>query len=413
MSLPPRSGKSYLTTLFAAWTLGKYPEESVMRNTCTATLYDKFSYDTRNVVRSEKFRDIFPHAELASDKQNLTGWNMKQSKQVGYFGAGVGGTIIGFGASAVAITDDLYKDLATALSITTNASIKQWKQSAHDSRMEKDCPTIDIGTRWSKNDVIGENQESGKYDISISIAALDENDKSFCEDVKSTAEYIKIRDDLIAANSIEIWLGEYQQEPAEVQGLLFRKSEIKRFTFQEFEKETINEKGESIIETVLGYIDPAEGGGDNLSFPIGSIIKNKVFITDIIFSKQTVDIVLPECEKLITKRNAAYVRVEKNGNGSGIIRDLRRSCPPHKILQVHNATHKGTRIWNEYGFIQKHFYFLSESEYVPGSDYDKFMRGLLSYMKIGDNQEDDAADSIAGLSRFIQANPQTKSLFDA
>ena len=38
VSLPPRAGKSYITTLFCAWTLGRNPSESVMRNTCTATL---------------------------------------------------------------------------------------------------------------------------------------------------------------------------------------------------------------------------------------------------------------------------------------------------------------------------------------------------------------------------------------
>ncbi len=411
VSLPPRAGKSYITSLFAAWLLGKSPEGSVMRNTCTATLYDKFSYDTRNVVRTAKFRDVFPHVELASDKQNLTGWNLKTSKQVGYFGAGVGGTIIGFGATLAAITDDLYKSMADALSTTTNNSVKQWKQSAHDSRMEKDCPTIDIGTRWSKQDVIGENQESGKYDLSISIPALNEKDESFCEDVKSTAEYIKIRDDLIAANSIEIWLSEYQQEPAEVQGLLFRKSDIKRFTMEEFEKETLNAKGESLVASTLGYIDPAEGGGDNFSFPLSKIIPNKVFITDVIYTKETVDVVIPRAGKLIIDRNGDYVWCEKNGLGSGVIRDLKKVVPSEKILSVRNATHKGTRIWNEYGFIQKYFYFLAESEYIPGSDYDKFMRNLFSYMKIGDNQEDDAPDSIAGLSRGIQGNPNVRSLF--
>src|SRR5689334_6383852 len=52
VSMPPRSGKSYLGSLFCAWTLGKNPTESVMRNTCTARLYEKFSYDTRAIVRS-------------------------------------------------------------------------------------------------------------------------------------------------------------------------------------------------------------------------------------------------------------------------------------------------------------------------------------------------------------------------
>ena len=105
--MPPRAGKSYITSLFCAWTLGRSPEKSVMRNSCTSTLYLKFSYDVRNIVKSDLFREVFPTVTLSDDKANLQGWNTNSSVMVSYFGAGVGGTIIGFGASNVAITDDL------------------------------------------------------------------------------------------------------------------------------------------------------------------------------------------------------------------------------------------------------------------------------------------------------------------
>jgi len=249
--------------------------------------------------------------------------------------------------------------------------------------------------------VIGENMNAQKYDLSIVVPAMDANDRSFCEDVKTTEEYLKIRSELIAANSIEIWLAEYQQEPAEVQGLLFRKSDIKRFTPDDVKD----------VQTVLGYIDPAEGGGDALGGLFGKIVKGKVFITDVIYSSETVEVSVPRCADLAAKVDANYIRIEKNGLGSGFIRDMRRLYSPERIYPVSNSTHKGTRIWNEYGFIQKYFYFLEEKEYIPGSDYDKFMRNLFSYMKIGDNQQDAAPDATAGLSRMIQSFPQTKQLF--
>ena len=407
------SHNSYITSLFAAWNLGNRPTESVMRNTCTSTLYDKFSYDTRNIVKSEKFTNVFPNSRISPNRQNIGGWNMEASKQVGYFGAGVGGTIIGFGASGVAITDDLYKSMGDALSQKTNEGVDMWLDSAHNSRLEKNCPQIDIGTRWSLRDVIGKKIEAEKYDLSIIVPAL-VNDKSFCEEVKSTEEYIQIRQDLINANSIEIWLAEYMQEPAEVAGLLFRKSDIKRFTMDEFTKETtkVNEKGEtvSIVECTYGYIDPAEGGGDDLAGIWAKIIKGKAFITDVIFTVDDVEVSTVNCAKIINTNETQYCRIEKNGLGSGFIRDMKRLVSPEKIFDSNNATHKGTRIWNESGFIHKNFYFLSEKEYTPGSDYDKFMRNLFTYMKIGDNQKDGAPDATAGLSRMIQSFP-SKELF--
>ena len=139
VSMPPRAGKSYITTLFCAWVLGRNPSESVMRNTCTATLYLKFSYDVRNVLKTNKFKAVFKSVTLSDDKANLLGWNTNESRQVGYFGAGVGGTIIGFGATKLAITDDLYRGLEDALSDTTNDKIITWKEATHDSRLERNC----------------------------------------------------------------------------------------------------------------------------------------------------------------------------------------------------------------------------------------------------------------------------------
>ena len=114
----------------------------------------------------------------------MHGWSLEAARQVSYFGAGVGGTVIGFGASMLAMTDDLYKSLEDALSDTNNEKVWSWKQGTHDSRIEGNCCSIDIGTRWSATDVLGRMEEMGKYDEIIRIAALDVNDCSSCEDVK-------------------------------------------------------------------------------------------------------------------------------------------------------------------------------------------------------------------------------------
>jgi hypothetical protein len=220
VSLPPRAGKSYITTLFCAWILGKYPEESVMRNTCSARLAEKLSYDARDVVKSEKFAKVFPHVLLSKDKASVSGWNTNQSKQVGYFGQGVGGTIIGFGASKLAITDDLFRSMEDAMSETIREKTHSWKEATHDSRKETGCAEIDIGTRWTRDDIIGKNAEQGYYDKQIIVPALIEVDnelRSFCESVMTTEEYLlkkqKTRE--------EIWQAEYMQTPVDIKGRLF------------------------------------------------------------------------------------------------------------------------------------------------------------------------------------------------
>lgn len=396
VSMPPRAGKSYITSLFCAWTLGRNPTESVMRNTCTATLYIKFSYDVRAIVKSDKFRSLFPLINLSDDKKNLQGWNTNFSKQVGYFGAGVGGTIIGFGATKVAITDDLYRGIEDALSDTTNDRIQQWKQSTHDSRFESGCARVDIGTRWSVKDVIGIQMEQKIYDKSLVISALNNEDNSFCESVMTTEEYHEKR----LRTTKEIWLAEYQQEPIDISGRLFNKLN----TLNKEELNIIIESNKSIeypsgINGSIAYIDVADQGNDFLAMAVCCIINGELYIVDYIFTRENTDISMPLCADLLNKWEVAYCRVESNSMGAMFSRNLQLLAPRSKLLQVHNSVNKNTRIIMQSALIQLKMNFVLNGD----SNSEQFINNLLSYSKEGKNKNDDAPDCIAGLSIFIQS----------
>lgn len=63
------------------------------------------------------------------------------------------------------------------------------------------------------------------------FAALDENDRSFCEDVHTTEYYHELREE----TDDSIWCAEYMQEPIEAIGLLYPKSELNRFKLADIE----------------------------------------------------------------------------------------------------------------------------------------------------------------------------------
>lgn len=401
--LPPRAGKSRMASFLSAWMLGKYPSGSVMRNTCTAKLYNKFSYDTKYLMLDQHFQDTFPGVVLQEDKQSLDGWNTTRAKQVSYFGAGVGGTIIGFGASLLAITDDLFKGLEDAMSETVRESTWRWYEGSHRSRLESGCPCIDIGTRWTINDVIGQNIEAGYYDEVIKIPALTIEDKSFCEDVKTTEEYLQLKDELDPS----IWDGEFMQEPIEAKGILFSKKDLKRFSLKTY-KERLEQKDAKGNLTYqpdmkLGYIDVADEGDDFLAFPVGYIHGRDVYIVDFIFTQDNIDITVPLCAAKIKEWSLDYVRVETNNQGGGFARDLKQLVPEEKILKVKSIANKHTRILMESGFIRNNFHFINEDELPRDSVYRKAMEQLCGYQKTGDNKHDDSPDAMAGEAKFIQS----------
>jgi predicted phage terminase large subunit-like protein len=388
VSMPPRAGKSYITSLFCAWTIGKNPTKSVMRNTCTATLFLKFSYDVRAIVKSDKYRSIFPNVSLSDDKSNLQGWNTNTSKQVGYFGAGVGGTIIGFGASNVAITDDLYRGIEDALSDTVNDRINQWKESTHDSRFESGCARIDIGTRWSLNDVIGRNIESKIYDKSIIVSAMNDQGESFCEDVLTTAEYIEKK----KRTAPEIWEAEYQQQPVDMKGRLF--NNLNFLSKEEFAEITKSNP----IEGCLGYVDVSDQGTDYTSVAICAIVKKQLFIVDYLMTRDNTDITIPQTAAMLDKWNVSYCRVESNSMGAMFERQL-RTLTRTKTLQVHNTQNKITRIIMASAHIMNSMIFIRNGD----NQSELFIQNVLSFSKEGKNKNDDAPDCLSGLSIFVQS----------
>ena len=388
VSMPPRAGKSYITSLFCAWTLGRNPSESIMRNTCTATLYLKFSYDVRAIIKSDKFTDIFPEIRLSDDKKNLQGWNLQQSKQVGYFGAGVGGTIIGFGASKIGITDDLYRGIEDAMSDTTNDRIIQWKQATHDSRFESGCSRIDIGTRWSLKDVIGQNTEQGIYQKSIVIPALNDQGESFCDEVMTSQEYQAKK----KQTAPEIWSAEYMQEPVDVGGRLF--ADMKYIDPEEY-KEISQAKG---IEGSIAYIDVADQGADYTAMAIISVVGGQFYLVDYIYNRENTDITIPLCAGMLEKYKVSYCRVESNSMGAMFSRHLQR-ITSSKILQVSNTTNKDTRIIMQSAWLQNMVTYLRRDT----RDCNLFLESVLSYSKDGKNKNDDAPDCLAGLSIFTQS----------
>jgi predicted phage terminase large subunit-like protein len=388
VSLPPRAGKSYITSLFCAWTLGKNPDKSVMRNACTATLFLKFSYDVRAILKDERFKRVFPDVSLSDDKANLQGWNTNKSKQVGYFGAGVGGTIIGFGASNVAITDDLYRGIEDALSDTVNDRIIQWKESTHDSRFETGCARIDIGTRWSVNDVIGRGINETIYDKSIIVPALDDQGNSFCEAVMTTEEYKQVQ----KRTAKEIWLAEYQQQPIDIEGRLF--SDYKRINQKEFDEFIRTNQ----VEGTLAYIDVSDTGMDYTAMAIAAIVKNQTYIVDYVFNRDNTDLTIPQCAALLNKWNVSYCRVESNNMGAMFARNL-QNLTKTKILQVANTTNKITRIIMQSAFISQRMQFVVKEE----QQCLTFIENMLSFSKEGKNKHDDAPDCLAGLSLFLQS----------
>lgn len=394
-SMSPRAGKSYILSLCCAWALGKNPKESILRSSSSQKLYRKFSRSVRYFITTDEFKKVFPDVELSSDNADVDGWSLKDSLQGSYFGSGVDGSIIGWGASLIALTDDLYKSHNDALSEAINERTLEFMESAFDSRKEKNCNQFDVGTRWTVRDYMGQKIEQEYYDIIIRIPALDENEKSFCEDVIPTEKYIEKRDKLIRSGQDHIWLAEYMQEPIEIKGLLFPASQLKRFKLKDILNKNVIGK--------IGFIDTADQGEDFYCYGLAYLVDDnnglEIYIPKVIFTKDGFSITEPRTVQLTNDEQPEYLYLETNKEGTLYYNNLKKQCPATNIIGIISKGKKETRILMQSDFIRQ-FYFLEDSE--QNAEYKSFFTNLTTYLKEGKNKHDDAPDDMAGLSKAIR-----------
>lgn len=97
INMPPRHSKSeFASYLFPSWFLGNFPEKKIIQTSHTAELAVGFGRKVRNLVDSDRYKDIFPDVGLQADSKAAGRWATNHAGE--YFAIGVGGAVTGKGA---------------------------------------------------------------------------------------------------------------------------------------------------------------------------------------------------------------------------------------------------------------------------------------------------------------------------
>lgn len=137
--------------------------------------------------------------------------------------------------------------------------------------------------------------------------------------------------------------------------------------------------------------------------PIGKRFGEYTYITDVIFTQDGVELTEPLVAQQVVDTKCQLMQIESNNGGYQYSRNVAKLIKGRSycsVITCNATTNKETRILMAAGYIKE--YFLFRNDYEPGSDYDKFMRALTSYVKLGKNKHDDAPDAITGLANYMQ-----------
>ena len=103
-------------------------------------------------MQSDKWQSLF---NVKLKTKGVDTWSLEPARQSSYFGGGTGSTIIGFGASMLDISDDLYKNWEDAMSDDNNDKVLTWASAKCVVLVLSGLLSRLIFARWRTNDVIG------------------------------------------------------------------------------------------------------------------------------------------------------------------------------------------------------------------------------------------------------------------
>jgi predicted phage terminase large subunit-like protein len=154
VSVPPRHGKSQLVSIYyAAWYLGRNPTHKVMLVSHTTDLAVDFGRKVRNLIATERYREVFPTVTLSSDSKSAGRWSTSDGGE--FFAAGVGSALAGRGAHLLLVDDPHSEQDILNGNFGVFEKAYEWFTYGARTRLMPGGKVAIIHTRWHMDDLIG------------------------------------------------------------------------------------------------------------------------------------------------------------------------------------------------------------------------------------------------------------------
>lgn len=424
LSMPARVGKSTIIVFFLTWVVLRHPFSHNAMGTHSGLLAKHFYklflaiFETEEYCFKELYEFFQPGTDYIVDKsaEDLTIKFANDGDFDTITCRGIDGSWTGaidISSDGYLCVDDLVRDRTHALNPKRmNDTFSEFLNKMVD-RMNDGAKMLLIGTLWNVLDPIKRLEEMYANDeryVFRRIPALDDNDESnFDYQIKgfSTKYYHEMRDRLIRAGNEAEWFAKYQQAPYVREGILFARDEIRFFN-------GVLPQGHNFEYFVV--CDIAFGGGDSVSMPVGlkDTTTGEMYIVDWYFSAASVAVTVPGVVDMIIKHGIMDVTFEKNNGGQMYADKVQEELKKRGYIcscstkPAPNNISKQDKIKGCEADIKSRIIFLDGSKHtaeemgdVPyynrGIEYVRALDELSTFVTIGKNEHDDAADSIAQL----------------
>lgn len=273
ISLPPGAAKTtYASHRFAAWHLGRRPDDRWLQGAHTQTFAkDRLGKVVRNLMQEQRYNDVFPEMRLSSSSSAADYFEFTGGS--GYYKAvGVGVGISGYRADIAAI-DDPIASREDAESPTLRRKLHEWYEDDFGTRPMPGSPIYIVNTRWHEDDLVGhelqkmaEGRGESWHIINIPAISLGESDPSghdplgrpegegLWPEVFGTEFYLAKKRSLTGRS----WNSLYMGNPVDEEGGVLKREDVRRYKNVPKNETRNGEIVKKVIRRVTLSVDCAE-----------------------------------------------------------------------------------------------------------------------------------------------------------
>lgn len=395
--MPPQHGKSEMSTRrLPAKMLGDNPSLKIGMAAYNHTIASKFNRDVQRIIESEEYQGIYPDTKLGGKFLKNSDEFEIVDKGGSFVSVGIGGSLTSRQID-IAIMDDLYKDAQSAWSQTVRQSVQDWYDTVLRTRLHNDSQQLLVFTRWHEEDLAGYLLRTEPENWEVVLFEAIRTDKKHEYDHREVGEALwperHAIDELlkIKENNPIVFEGLYQQNPTPKEGLLFPESEMKRFEMALLTSEP---------DGIISVTDTADQGDDDLCQLIGYQYGNDIYIVDVMFTKEPIEVTQPRSAEMLDRYNVKVAHFESNNGGKGYAMKVKELKRGRTVVKWKATTqNKHTKIIMSSGIVKNNFYFRKDIE--NHKEYKRYFYELTHYPVNGKVKHDDAADATAMLENAI------------
>lgn len=424
-SFAPSMGKSYIANLYSAWGIGMSTSNSILRLSYSDELVLGFSRTVKSYIKDTKFSQIFTDFQLYNGKpfdvERESDWKIKNAQvaKSNHISRTRFGSTTGERASFAEIFDDMTKGAQEANNVAIHSQLyDSWNTEWFNRRTEDPITYVFVGTQWSPEDILNriiEDREAvsllkshPKYKytwisedgstVVIRVPMLDENGKTTCPVVypQVKAEQIQKTTDPFLFSCV------YQQNPIAPTGREFADELLLHY-----ETLPINEDGSPAFSNGShAVLDPARKGKDNVAMPIHKHGDDGFYyMTDCIFKQKPMsDLYDDIVDKIIEHQIVEFVIENNTDTSLKALIEMKlaeRGYTLCTIREKYNTVNKEQRIKDNRGIVRSRIKFKRKTDYLPNSDYGRYMKNLNEYSFDYPSKHDDAPDASSMMASEI------------